>query len=338
MAYEAAIAASTARRAVRSVLDLVPRRALLYVPGDSERKIAKVAQLIPGPDVVCLDCEDAVAANRKEEARATVAAALRDTAGTWRSERAVRVNSVQSGHCEEDLRAVLGSGVVPDALVVPKARQRERGSSQHHAMWLLDRAASILGGRAQQAAPPALITMCESGLALLNLRAVIETLLDRPHVLRLEACIFGADDFMHSLGVRRQPGASDLTLPARQTVALTCRAFGVQPIDQVWIDYKDAEGLQAEAEEGRRLGFAGKQVIHPSQVGPVQRYFSVDAEEAAAARELVAAYNHHQERGVGAFEHRGKMIDSPTYLQARLQAACSLIKLAEREATSGETS
>lgn len=327
MAYEAAIAASTARRAVRSVLDLVPRRALLYVPGDSERKIAKVAQLIPGPDVVCLDCEDAVAANRKEEARATVAAALRDTAGTWRSERAVRVNSVQSGHCEEDLRAVLGSGVVPDALVVPKVETVD------HAMWLLDRAASILGGRAQQAAPPALITMCESGLALLNLRAVIETLLDRPHVLRLEACIFGADDFMHSLGVRRQPGASDLTLPARQTVALTCRAFGVQPIDQVWIDYKDAEGLQAEAEEGRRLGFAGKQVIHPSQVGPVQRYFSVDAEEAAAARELVAAYNHHQERGVGAFEHRGKMIDSPTYLQA-----CSLIKLAEREATSGETS
>ena len=89
--------------------------------GDSERKIAKAAHL--GADVVCLDCEDAVASSRKEAARTTAAAALAST-HFGRSERAVRINSVESGHCEEDLRALLSGDVLPDALVAPKV---ERG-------------------------------------------------------------------------------------------------------------------------------------------------------------------------------------------------------------------
>jgi citrate lyase beta subunit len=111
--------------------------------------------------------------------------------------------------------------------------------------------------------------MCESGMGLLNLRQIFEACLTRTNVLRLEACILGADDLQASLGLKRQQGTDD-TLFARRWVVLHARAFGLQPIDQVYIDYKNSHGLQAEALEGRGIGMAGKQIIHPSQIAPVQ--------------------------------------------------------------------
>ncbi|KAI7843968.1 hypothetical protein COHA_002506 [Chlorella ohadii] len=286
-----------------SVLELPPRRALLYVPGDSEKKIGKAAEL--GVDVVCLDLEDAVAQGRKDAARETAAKALAELS-FGRSERAVRVNAVQSGHCEEDLEAVLSGATLPDALV----------DTVEHVRFLFDRVKGLLGPRLQGEAPPALITMCESGMGLLNLRQVFEACLARTNVLRLEACILGADDLQASLGLKRQQGTDD-TLFARRWVVLHARAFGLQPIDQVYIDYKNSHGLQAEALEGRSIGMAGKQVIHPSQIAPVQDAFSPDPHEVEEARQLMQAFEEHQMQGKGAFTFRDRMIDQPTYLQAR---------------------
>ncbi|KAL4457554.1 hypothetical protein ABPG75_012419 [Micractinium tetrahymenae] len=309
--------ATAAGTAGGSILELPPRRTLLYVPGDSERKICKAASL--EVDVVCLDLEDAVAASRKVDARDTTVKALADIR-FGASERAVRINSVQSGLAEEDLQAVLAGPSLPDALVVPKIDTVE------HVRWLFDRVKGIAGERlaAGDAPPPALISMCESGLGLLNLRQIFEAALEKSSLLRLQACIFGADDFCASLGLKRQPGTDD-TLFARRWVALHARAFGLQPIDQVFIDYKNTHCLALEALEGRSIGFAGKQVIHPSQIGSVQEVFSPDPHDVEEARELVAAFERHQEEGTGAFTFRDKMIDQPTYLQAR-----NLLRFAER--------
>ncbi|EFN58595.1 hypothetical protein CHLNCDRAFT_29893 [Chlorella variabilis] len=308
-----------------SVLELPPRRSLLYVPGDSDRKICKAAGL--GADVTCLDLEDAVAGSRKEAARDVAVKALAQVS-FGRSERAVRVNSIQSGLCEDDLRAVLTGEALPDALVVPKV------DTVDHVRWLFGQAKGLLGSRQRQqqqqqqqgSASVALITMCESGMGLLNLRHIFEACLTDEHrqLLRLEACIFGADDYCASLGMKRQPGTDD-TLFARRWVALHARAFGLQPIDQVYIDYKNTHALGAEALEGRGIGMAGKQVIHPSQIGPVQEAYSPDPREVEEASELVEAFEKHQEEGQGTFTFRDKMIDQPTYLQAR-----NLLKLAQR--------
>lgn len=303
-----------------SVLELAPRRALLYVPGDSDRKICKAASL--EVDVVCLDLEDAVAASRKGDAREIAVRALAEVQ-FGASERAVRVNAVQSGLCEEDLRAVLMGPVLPDALVVPKI------DTVDHVRFLFDRVQSIAGERLATAAeegkaPPVLISMCESGMGLLNLRQIFEAALEQRSLLNLEACIFGGDDYCASLGMKRQPGSDD-TLFARRWVMLHARAYGLQPIDQVFIDYKNLHGLAAEAFEGRSIGFAGKQVIHPSQIASVQEAFSPDRHDVEEARELVAAFERHREEGTGAFTFRDKMIDQPTYRQA-----LNLLQFAER--------
>ncbi|KAL4440663.1 hypothetical protein ABPG77_000372 [Micractinium sp. CCAP 211/92] len=292
-------------------------RCLEQQEGDSERKICKAASL--EVDVVCLDLEDAVAASRKAEARDTTAKALADIQ-FGASERAVRINSVQSGLAEEDLGAVLTGPSLPDALVVPKV------DSVEHVSWLFDRVSSIAGERlaAAGAPPPALISMCESGTGLLNLRQIFEAALQKSSLLRLQACIFGGDDFCASLGLKRQPGSDD-TLFARRWVALHARAYGLQPIDQVFIDYKNTHGLALEALEGRGIGFAGKQVIHPLQIGGVQEAFSPDPHDVEEAGELVAAFERHQQEGTGAFTFKDRMIDQPTYLQAR-----NLLRFAER--------
>jgi citrate lyase subunit beta-like protein len=88
-------------------------------------------------------------------------------------------------------------------------------------------------------------------------------------------------------------------------------AYNLQSIDMVFINFKDLEGLKREAVQGARMGFAGKQIIHPSQVNPVQEAFTPDPETIANALEIMEAYKQHQASGIGAFAMNGKMIDAP---------------------------
>mmetsp|Transcript_22957 Transcript_22957/g.57828 ORF Transcript_22957/g.57828 Transcript_22957/m.57828 type:complete len:343 (+) Transcript_22957:227-1255(+) len=290
-----------------------PRRALLYMPADNERKVSKAAREID-VDVVCIDCEDAVALTQKEAARNKVAEYLA-TMDFGRSERAVRINSLSSGVAEADLEAVLRGPVLPDAIVIPKV---DSAADLHHIVaMILDLAAQHPAGE-----PIKLITMCESAYGLLHLREVLEAaaglglLGGAGAALRLEAAILGGDDFAASVGATRSAGSREL-LFARQCFLTHCHAYGIQPIDIVQINYKDDELLATEAADGSAMGFEGKQVIHPRQVPIVQAHFSPSEAVVAAAEELVAAFGAHQATGAGTFVFKGQMIDNPTMLQAR---------------------
>ncbi|GAB4820953.1 hypothetical protein N2152v2_007999 [Parachlorella kessleri] len=259
--------------------------------GDSERKVKKGAEAT-GADCVCLDLEDAVAHSRKPAARDTVATALA-TLDFGRSERAVRINGVATSYIEEDLQAVLTGKQLPDALVVPKIDDVDQVS------WLASQVDTLAGERLRrEGLALTIISMCESGMGLLNLKDIFQAFLAAQEraPLRLEACIFGADDFCASLGMKRQPGTDDTAL-ARRWVALHARSFGLQPIDQVFIDFKNQHGFTVECEEGRRLGFTGKQVIHPTQVLPAQAAFSPDPHDVEEAKQLVKAFDKHQQAG-----------------------------------------
>ena len=127
---------------------------------------------------------------------------------------------------------------------------------------------------------------------------------------RLEALIFGGEDYAASVGATRTPGAEEL-LYARSAVVAACAAYGLQAIDMVSVNFQDLEALRREARFGAQLGYTGKQVIHPNQVAPVQEAFTPDEASIQTARRLVEAFEMQQARGAGAFALDGRMIDMP---------------------------
>ncbi|XP_043207320.1 citramalyl-CoA lyase, mitochondrial-like [Amphibalanus amphitrite] len=285
-----------------------PRRAVLYVPGSDRRKIDKTASL--DADCIVLDCEDGVALNRKEEARRTIREVLHTGSVSFSGKDcSVRVNCVESGHCETDLEHVLSARRLPDTLHLPKVDTVE------HVTWFVDRLRKHMP--ADMKTPMNLILFTESALGMLNLRAICERTLeltsDLP--LSLDGLVFGSDDFCADIGATRTSEAREL-LFARQNFVMIAKAFKLQAIDVVYIDYKDLEGLRCQSEEGAQFGFTGKQVIHPGQVPVVQSAFSPSPERAEWAARLVEAFEKHQTSGKGAFTFGGHMIDRPLLLQA----------------------
>ncbi|XP_061580644.1 citramalyl-CoA lyase, mitochondrial [Cololabis saira] len=300
--------------AAGSSLRYVPRRAVLYCPGNDERKLKKLASL----DVDCavLDCEDGVALSKKAEARETIPRVLAEL-DLGRTEKCVRVNSVSSGLAELDLQVLLAGPVLPTAIMLPKVEDVQE------VRWFVDRFRQNLKGRVP-AEPLRLVTFVETAMGLLNFQAVCEEIrrLAPDAGLHHDGVVFGSDDFCASIGATRTKDAREL-LYARQKVVVTTKAFGLQAIDLVYIDYGDVEGLRLQAREGALMGFTGKQVIHPLQVQVVQQEFSPSQDQVRWAEELITAFREHQEEGKGAFTFRGSMIDMPSLKQAENIVALS---------------
>jgi citrate lyase beta subunit len=150
----------------------------------------------------------------------------------------------------------------------------------------------------------------ETAKGILNLKEIAEA--DR----RLEAIIFGAEDYAASIGATRTKDAVEV-LYARSALVTACAANDLQAIDMVYINFRDLEGLRAEAEQGARLGFSGKQIIHPNQVAPVQEAFTPSDEAIVYAQRVVDAFSASQKEGRGAFALDGKMIDMPLLKNAQ---------------------
>ena len=127
---------------------------------------------------------------------------------------------------------------------------------------------------------------------------------------RLDALIFGGEDFAASVGATRTRDAVELLYP-RQAVVTAAAAFGLQAIDIVTIDFKDIEALRKKSEFGAQLGYTGKQIIHPAQVEPVQAAFTPNNEAIAHAKQIVETFEARQKEGKGAYALDGKMIDMP---------------------------
>jgi len=268
------------------------RRALLYVPGDDRHKIEKSLTL--GVDCICMDMEDGVALNRKAEARATIARALQEL-DFGRSERLARINPVGSGLEKDDIEAVLPHH--PDGIVIPKIESPEQ------IQWASGKieAAELANGWPVNSIR--LIVDFETARGILNLKEIASH-------SRLDGLIFGAEDFAASVGATRTAEAWEVFY-ARSAVVTAASAYGLHAIDMVTIDFRDIERVRREAEYGARLGYTGKQIIHPNQVAPVQEAFTPDDEAIAHARRLVEAFDEHQAKGSGAFALDGKMIDMP---------------------------
>jgi len=284
------------------------RRAILYVPGSDPHKMGKGAS--SAADSVALDLEDGVAENRKDDARGMIQKALMnlDFEG---AERLVRVNAFVTGRTETDLKVVLAGR--PDGIILPKVDDAEQVKRLDV---LLQESEEQMHGSKHQIT---MIVQVESAMGLLNLREICQA---SP---RLEAIIFGAEDFCASIGALRTAAATEV-LYARSAVVVAAAAFGLQAIDMVQVNFKDLVSLEEEARQGAAMGFSGKQIIHPAQIAPVQQAFTPSAEEIIHAREVVAAARKYQTQGKGAFAMGGLAVDAPLIKQAenllaRAQAA-----------------
>jgi len=268
------------------------RRALLYMPGDNWKMIAKSVTL--GVDSICMDMEDGTAVNKKAEARVTIAKALQEL-DFGASEKLARINSVGSGWEQDDIDAVLPFH--PDGIVIPKV---ESFKQVEWADRIIEAAELKFGWQINSIR---ILVGVETAKGILNLKEIAE----HP---RLDAIIFGGEDFAASIGATRTKDAVEL-LYARQAVVAACAAFGLQAIDIVYIDFKDVDGLRVEAQQGAGFGFSGKQIIHPNQVQVTQEAFTPSDAIVAEARRIVETFEASQKEGKGAYSLDGRMIDMP---------------------------
>ena len=275
------------------------RRALLYMPGDDRRKIEKATTL--GVDSICMDMEDGVAANKKAEAREVIAQAMKEL-DFGNSERCIRINNIGSGLEKRDLVAALATN--PDAIVVPKIESAEQVKwvSEHIESYELSSNLNIGAIR--------LLIGVETAMGILNLKEIAGA--DK----RLEAIIFGAEDYAASVGARRTKDRIEV-LYARQATVAACAANDLQAIDMVYIDFRDLEGLHVEAEQGAEFGFSGKQVIHPNQVSVAQEAFTPSDSAIEYAKRVVESFESSQKEGKGVYALDGKMIDMPLLKNAQ---------------------
>jgi citrate lyase beta subunit len=268
------------------------RRALLYMPGDDRHKIEKALTL--DVDCICMDMEDGVAFSQKQAAHQIILQALHEL-DFGRSEKLVRINPVGSGMEEEDLQTALAGS--PDGIVLPKAE------TAGQVAWALDRIHSADKAAAKPDGSTSLIVIIETPQALLNLKEIAG-------LPGLSALVFGAEDLTSAMGAIRTPEACEV-LFARSAVVTAAAAFGLQAIDMVNVDFKDLDFLRKEALFGAQLGYCGKQIIHPSQVKPVQEVFTPNDESIEKARRLLETFRKYEKGGQGAYAVDGKMIDMP---------------------------
>jgi citrate lyase beta subunit len=275
------------------------RRALLYMPGDDMRKIQKATGL--DVDCICMDIEDGVAINRKADARATILEALQ-TLDFGRSEKLVRINPVGSGLEDEDLRAVLSGH--PDGIVIPKV------SSAADVAWVSMRLAEAEREHGWPGESIGILVLIESAKGVVNLKEIASS---DP---RLQGLIFGAEDLAGDIGAVRTNAGWEIFY-ARSAVVTHAAAFGLQALDMVFMNLSDIDGLRTESQEGARMAYSGKQIIHPNQVAPVQEAYSPSDDAIEHAKRVVEADQMHQEQGTGAFTLDGKMVDAPVVKAAR---------------------
>jgi len=276
-------------------------RSLLFVPADSERKLAHAPQ--SGADALILDLEDSVVPANRPTARTQARAFLSSTRSAG-FRRYVRINALSSGLALDDLAAVVPGG--PDGILLPKSVPEDLRTLDHYLSAL--EAASLIAFGAIRVI--AIATETPAAVFALGGYAGVSP--------RLEGITWGAEDLAACLAGnnRRSDGVyEDVYRLARSLCQLAAAAAGVMAIDTIYTDFKDEAGLAAECAAARRSGFAAKMAIHPMQIPVINQAFSLREDELAWARKVVAAFA--ENPGSGTIALDGKMIDKPHLTLAR---------------------
>ena len=271
-----------------------PRRSVLYMPGSNARALEKARTI--AADALIFDLEDAVAPSAKAEARSAVGAALLE-GGYGKRERIVRVNGLDTDWGRDDVAAA--ASMKADAILFPKISSgrdlagaaeamEETGVRDDIALWaMMETPASMLKASEIAAAHP-----------------------------RLTCFVLGTNDLAKELGAAHTPERLPLLVPVSLCL-LAARAHGLACIDGVHNAIRDAKGFRAACVQSRAMGFDGKTLIHPSQVGPCNEVFAPTRDELDLARRQVAAYAEAEAAGRAVAVVDGRIVESLHVVAAR---------------------
>jgi citrate lyase beta subunit len=279
-------------------------RSLLFVPAHVKKMLDKALEL--SLDAAILDLEDAVPPAQKTAARD----GAREYVGQRPGQAFVRINPLSTRApftiaCgAEDLAAVVTGGL--RGVVFPKVETVQDLLAVDETILKAERRAGLTEGQIE------LYSIVETARGVLEAPAIARAELRRPHRL-----CFGAGDFTRDIGVEWSREERE-SFTARSLIVLASRAAGLPaPIDSVFVDLSDPDGLAASTREAKQLGFRGKLVIHPSQVSIVNAVFTPTVEEVGWARRVIEALAAAEREGLGAFVVDGRMVDYPIVERAR---------------------
>lgn len=286
------------------------RRSILSVPAGNARALEKVPGL--DCDAVIFDLEDSVSPEKKIEARDNLRRLFRE--GPLRDrEIIIRINSLETEFGRADMDLVVE--ISPDVVLVPKVER----------VFEIQAVADILS---EAGAPDelAIWAMIETPKGVLNAAAIAGA--DE----RLQCFVVGLNDLRKETGVLPQPGRTYL-IPWLMQVMLAGRAYGIDVIDSVFNDFKDAEAFNAECAQGRAMGFSGKMLIHPAQIEPANRHFGPDPRAVEEAEAVIAAFARPEARYLNVINLNGKMVERLHLAEAEKLVAKTRI-IAERKKSS----
>lgn len=276
-----------------------PTRSWMFVPGNKERFLARAAD--SDVDCVFLDLEDGVLPESKTQARTMVAAALR---APFRPQRYVRLNAASTEWFADDLAEIIPAA--PDGVCLPKCEDPGQVAELASRLDDIERQALIEPGSTR------IVAAIESPAAILSAAAIA-----RAHP-RIVGLMLGAEDLALDigLGTAREAEAAELIF-ARSMLVYAAAAARVVSIDGVFPNLDDAEGIERDTLQARRLGFTAKSTFNPRQVEVINRIFSPRPDEIEYARQVVDAFQAAEARGDASVTVGGQLVDRPIVLRAQ---------------------
>jgi len=272
-------------------------RTFLFAPGNVRRKAEK--SFLCGADAVILDLEDAVATSEKAAAREIVRNIL---AGKKEINTYVRVNAISTGLTWDDLEEVVSPNI--SGVVLPKVESPEEIK---YLEWRLQE----IEDKMNLANNIEITPFIETATGLCGLKEILSS------SSRISRLFFGAVDFITDIGAIRTQAGYEL-LYARSKLVVESKAAGIEPpVDTVYTDIKDLEGLRTDARLARQMGFQGKLVIHPNQVEIVNEVFSPTSAEIEWAQKVVGVFEKSEAGGNAAIQVDGKFVEYPIYERAK---------------------
>ncbi len=297
-------------------------RTLLFIPGNNKRFLEKSRLLYP--DILCLDLEDSVPISEKSIAREMIIQSLStnnhslnrinininnkiDNANNKHKDLPqlfVRINSFESELYEQDLESVICNRL--DGIVIPKVNSDSELEKITEITETLEKKRNV-----QKIIR--LIPSIESSQGVVNSYHIAK------YNSRICSLLFGVFDYLYDMKLDYENEGLEYSY-ARAKIPVDARAAGIPALDSIWQKVDDLDGLQRDAKTAKKLGYAGKSIIHPKHIEPVHNVFVPSQNEIEWAKKVISTLNEIQQHGDkrGAFKVDGKMIDAVHFKQAKL--------------------
>ena len=272
-------------------------RTMFFVPGNDPKKI--IGAEIYRPDCIIYDLEDSVSIFEKDSARILVKYALQYNRPDCRV--GIRINQADSPYYEDDVSSMVP--LQPDFLRLPKAETAEDIKKLDGLITEIEEKHAIEIGAVK------IVASIETALGVVNSYKIASA------SKRMLAIGLGAEDFRTDMRMERSEDASEI-LFARNLISLNAHATGIMAMDYVYSNIKNIEGFRADVKLGKQLGYTGKSVVHPNQIGVVHELYTPTIKEIESAKEILNAYEDALKNASGVTSLNGKMIDKPMVTRA----------------------